>query len=44
VPDPLLVLEMANREVTWLIDMRDIAGTPHWAKPLVEEALTLSGY
>ncbi len=44
VPDPVLVLEMENRQLIWPApDHLDaLRNTPDWAKPLVEAALSLS--
>ena len=42
VPDPVLVLEMIDGEVTYPARAADLARTPEWAKPLVEAALELA--
>lgn len=39
IPDPVLVLEVAGRRVLHPVTPAALAGTPDWAKPLVEAAL-----
>ena len=41
IPDPRLVLHLAGRDIVWPRDPEGLRGTPDWAKPLVEAALTL---
>lgn len=41
VPDPVLVLEMANGRIAWPTHFDDLSRTPAWAKPLVEAALSM---
>ena len=40
IPDPLLVLAMADGSVRWPVDAEGLRRTPQWAKPLMEAALT----
>ena len=41
VPDPRLLLQMEDSRITWPTDTATLARTPHWAKPILEAALTL---
>lgn len=43
VPDPMLVLQMAEGRLEWpaLDDLAQLSGTPDWAIPLLEAALRL---
>jgi predicted ABC-type ATPase len=41
IPDPLLVAEMKSGRLVWPTDLEALAGTPDWAKPLVEVALSM---
>lgn len=41
VPDPLLVMEMAEGKLLWPSAPADLRRTPEWAKPLVEAAFVL---
>lgn len=41
VPDPVLVLEVVNGELSWPTSRAALRATPDWAKPLVEAALAL---
>ncbi|MGV8943196.1 hypothetical protein [Thermomonas sp.] len=40
IPDPQLVLAMADGEVRWPVNSGDLRRTPDWAKALVEAALS----
>lgn len=40
IPDPLLVLAMADGKVQWPVDAGGLRRTPDWAKPVVEAALS----
>lgn len=40
IPDPLLVLAMADGKVRWPVDADGLRQTPEWAKAVVEAALT----
>jgi predicted ABC-type ATPase len=40
VPDPILVADVRDGQLTWPTDLRDMQLTPDWAKPLLEAALT----
>lgn len=42
IPDPRLVLEMAEGRTLWPTDPEDLRHTPDWAKPLVESALSFA--
>jgi hypothetical protein len=43
IPDPLLVLEMKAGRLVRPADVKSLEGTPEWAKPLVEAALSMAG-
>jgi predicted ABC-type ATPase len=40
VPDPILVADVRDGQLTWPTDLRGMQLTPDWAKPLLEAALT----
>lgn len=39
IPDPVLLLEMADGQLLWPTAPSDLRRTPDWAKPLIEAAL-----
>jgi predicted ABC-type ATPase len=41
IPDPQLVLRVSAQGVDWPHDAASLLGTPDWAKPLVEAALSI---
>lgn len=41
IPDPVLVAEMKAGKLVWPADLDALAGTPDWAKPLLEAALSM---
>lgn len=41
VADPALIAEMRSRKIAWPTDIKSLARTPEWAKPLVEAALSI---
>ena len=40
IPDPVLVAEMHGGKLTWPTALKSLKGTPQWAKPLLEAALS----
>lgn len=43
VPDPVRVAEMEAGKLTWPTQIESLQGTPEWAKPLLEAALSMDG-
>ena len=41
-PDPRLLLQLENGKFAWPTDANTLVQTPHWAKPILEAALTLA--
>jgi len=44
IPDPQLVLEMADGRLLWPVRPADLRRTPEWAKPLLEAVLATDGH
>lgn len=42
VPDPVMLAEMKAGKLVWPADLKSLANTPEWAKPLLEAALSIS--
>lgn len=42
IPDPVLLIELEMGRCTWPADLKSLADTPDWAKPLMEAALSIN--